>query len=73
MGTGQGLKSAFLVVGDFQRNGIISHLDEGGDFFEWDGAIGVHEAVITYFHESGRQDVLKETANELQGIEGHSP
>jgi len=70
--TGQGLKRGFWIVGHLQGKGI-SHLDEGGDFFEGDGAIGVQEAVIAYFHESGGEDVLQETADELQGIEGHSP
>jgi len=69
-GTDGGLGRAFGIDGQLQGEGI-GHLDEGGDFFEWDGAIGVHEAVIAYFHKAGGQDVLKETPDEFQGIEGH--
>ena len=35
--------------------------------------IGVHETVIADFHEPGGQDVLKETTDEFQCTEGHSP
>ena len=65
-------RRAFWIVGHLQGKGI-GPLNEGRDFFEGDRAIGVHEAVIADLHKSGGQDVLKETADEFHGIEGHSP
>ncbi len=34
---------------------------------------GRQEAIVADFHEPGRQDVLEETADELQGVEDHGP
>ena len=62
----------FGIVGHLQRKGI-GPLNEGGYCFEWDGAIGVQEAVIADLHKTGGQDMLKETADKFHGIEGHSP
>ena len=72
VGTEKGLKRIFWINGHLQGKGI-GHLNEGGDFFEGDGAIGVQEAVIADLHKPGGQDVLKETADEFHCIEGHNP
>jgi hypothetical protein len=36
---------------------------------EWDLAVGIHEAVVADFHETGRQHMLQEAADELHDIE----
>ena len=45
--------------------------DEGGDPGECDGGGWVEEAVVADFHEAFRQDMLEESADELEGGQGH--
>jgi len=56
-----------LCAGD-DAKGLFDQRANGAKF---DLAIGIHEAEIADFHESGRQHVLKETPDELHDIESH--
>ena len=57
VGTDWEMARVLFIVGHFQGEGI-GHLDEAGEFLEGDGAVGVHESIITDFHEAGGEHVL---------------
>ena len=35
-----------------------------------DSTIGIHESIVTDFHEPGGEDVLKETPDKLHDLQG---
>ncbi len=51
----------------------IGQFDFGLECFERHLGGGRQETVVADFHEPGGQDVLEETADELQGVEGQGP
>ena len=61
-------KLCFGLYAGADAKGLFDQRANGAEF---DLAIGIHEAEIADFHESGRQHVLKETPDELHDIESH--
>ena len=51
----------------------MGQFDFGLEFFERHLGGGGQETVVADFHKPGRQDVLEETADELQCVEGQGP